>query len=75
MLPQLQVALMVEEFGPAVLGSQPDFCELIQVSKILNVREMYRLAGTKQQKLLTGRQWEQIVALDRLAAEEATKEK
>ena len=60
---------MVEQFGPMALGANPDIFDLVRISKILSVRDMYRVAGTHNQKDLTTTQWELIVELDALAAE------
>lgn len=66
--PDLHIALMVEQFGPIALGAAPNFFELARSSHLLSVRDMYQVAGTKQQGRLNESQWELIVELDRLAA-------
>ena len=70
-LPEIQTALLVEEFGTGVLGPYPDFFDLIRIREILHVRDVFKVAGTKQQKQLTGREWEMVRDLNYLAAQEA----
>ncbi|MFH1745566.1 MAG: hypothetical protein ABIG44_00845 [Planctomycetota bacterium] len=70
-LPEMQAALLVEDFGPGALGANPDFFELIRIRKVLMVRDIFRIAGTEHQKQLSQAQWEMVRDLNRMAAEEA----
>lgn len=68
--PDLELALLVERFGPLALGPSPDPFDLMRCADILRVVNLYRMAGTDRQHDLTPGQWDMIVELDILAGQE-----
>jgi hypothetical protein len=70
-LPEIQAALLVEDFGPGALDGDYGALDLLMLRRVLNVRDVYRYAGTKQQSRLSEAQWQLVFEIDEMAAEDA----
>lgn len=72
-LPEIQMALLVDDFGPGALGASPDFFDLLRIREVLHIRDVFKLAGTPEQRQLTQGEWRMVRDINAMAAEEARK--
>jgi len=69
-LPEIQMALLVEDYGPGALGENLSFFDLMKIRQILIVRDVYGIAGTERQKELSAAHWALVRRIDGMARED-----